>query len=198
MINRERALRTLLDLIAIDSPSGEEAAIAAEIARRFVALGGTARQDAHGNLIADFDGAGEPLLLSAHMDTVQPGIGIKPMLDGDLLRSDGSTILAGDPKAGVTAILEALTSLGESGAARRAVQVVITKGEEQGLVGSQHLDYSLVRAREGFVFDGEGPVSKITIAAPSQTASRRRSLAAPRTPASSRRRASPPSGSPRS
>jgi len=158
----------LLDLIAIDSPSGEEAAVSAEIARRFVALGGTPRQDAHGNLIADFDGTGEPLLLSAHMDTVQPGIGIKPILDGDTLRSDGSTILAGDPKAGVTAILEGLTSLKESGAARRSVQVVITKGEEQGLVGSQHLDYDLVRAREGFVFDGEGPVSKVTIAAPSQ------------------------------
>jgi tripeptide aminopeptidase len=168
MVNRGRALRTLLDLIAIDSPSGEEAAIAAEIARRCVALGGTARQDAHGNLIADFDGAGEPLLLSAHMDTVQPGIGIKPVLEGDLLRSDGSTILAGDPKAGVTAMLEGLMSLTESGAARRAVQVVITRGEEQGLIGSQHLDYSMVRARDGFVFDGEGPVSKVTIAAPSQ------------------------------
>jgi len=168
MINRERALQTLLDLIAIDSPSGDEAAIAAEIGRRCVALGGTARQDAHGNLVADFDGAGEPLLLSAHMDTVQPGVGIKPVLDGDTLRSDGSTILAGDPKAGITAILEGLTSLKESGASRRAVQVVITRGEEQGLIGSQHLDYGMVRAREGFVFDGEGPVSKVTIAAPSQ------------------------------
>ena len=168
MVNRERALRTLLDLIAIDSPSGEEAAISAEIARRCVALGGTAKQDAHGNLIADFDGAGEPLLLSAHMDTVQPGTGITTILEGDLLRSDGRTILAGDPKAGVTAILEGLRSLAETGAARRAAQVVITKGEEQGLIGSQHLDYGMVRAREGFVFDGEGPVSKVTVAAPSQ------------------------------
>ena len=168
MIDRQRALTTLLDLIGIDSPSGDEAAVAAEIARRCAALGGRPRQDAHGNLIVDFDGRGEPLLLSAHMDTVQPGVGITPILDGDLLRSDGTTILAGDPKAGVTAILEGLTSLQESGAGRRAVQVVITKGEEQGLVGSRHLDYALVRAREGFVFDGEGPVSKITIAAPSQ------------------------------
>jgi tripeptide aminopeptidase len=168
VIQRERVLATLLELIAIDSPSGEEAAIAEEICRRLEALGATVRQDAHGNVIADIQGDGEPLLLSAHMDTVQPGLGIKPIVDGDTLRTDGTTILAGDPKAGVTAILEGLRSLREQGSRHRAVQIVITRGEEMGLVGSQHLDYSMVRARQGFVFDGEGPVSKVTIAAPSQ------------------------------
>jgi tripeptide aminopeptidase len=168
MIERKRALQTLFELIAIDSPSGEEAAIAAEICRRLEALGATAKQDAHGNVIADMPGEGDPLLLSAHMDTVQPGVGITPIVDGDTIHTDGTTILAGDPKAGVTAILEGLTSLRERGERHRSVQVVITRGEEMGLVGSQNLDYSLVRARQGFVFDGEGPVSKVTVAAPSQ------------------------------
>jgi tripeptide aminopeptidase len=168
MVNRERALQTLLDLIAIDSPSGQEDTVAAEIERRLRALGAKTSQDAYGNVIAELSGEGTPLLLSAHMDTVQPGIGIKPQIDGDTMRSDGSTILAGDPKAGVTAILEGITSLNESGAKRRGVEVVITRGEEQGLIGSQRLDYSQVTAREGFVFDGEGPVNKVTVAAPSQ------------------------------
>jgi tripeptide aminopeptidase len=168
MISRERALKTLLDLIAIDSPSGQEDAVAAEIERRLQVLGARTVQDAYGNVVATLAGDGAPLLLSAHMDTVQPGIGIKPIVDGDEMRSDGSTILAGDPKAGVTAILEGITSLHEDGRAHRALQVVITRGEEQGLVGSKNLDYTLVSAREGFVFDGEGPVSKVTVAAPSQ------------------------------
>ena len=34
MINETRLVQTFLDLVAIDSPSGEEAAIAAELARR--------------------------------------------------------------------------------------------------------------------------------------------------------------------
>jgi tripeptide aminopeptidase len=168
MANRERALKTLLELIAINSPSGQEGAVAAEIEQRLRVLGAATKQDSYGNVIATLTGEGEPLLLSAHMDTVQPGIGITPILDGDLLRSDGSTILAGDPKAGVTAILEGITCANERGGRRRTLQVVITRGEEQGLLGSKNLDYSLVQARQGFVFDGEGPVSKVTIAAPSQ------------------------------
>jgi tripeptide aminopeptidase len=168
MANRTRALQTLLDLIAIDSPSGQEDAVAAEIERHLQALGAETKQDGYGNVIGRLPGSGEPLILSAHMDTVQPGIGIKPIIEGDLIRTDGSTILSGDPKAGVTAILEGIASLNEAGAGRRALEVVITRGEEQGLVGSRNLDYSLVDAREGFVFDGEGPVNKVTIAAPSQ------------------------------
>ncbi|HTE83330.1 MAG TPA: M20/M25/M40 family metallo-hydrolase [Dehalococcoidia bacterium] len=168
MISRERALGTLLELIAMDSPSGQEDAIAAEIERRLRALGAETQQDAYGNVIGRLAGRGAPLLLSAHMDTVQPGIGIKPIVNGDEIHTDGSTILAGDPKAGVTAILEGITSLHERNAAPRALEVVITRGEEQGLVGSKNLDYGLVTAHEGFVFDGEGPVNKVTVAAPSQ------------------------------
>ena len=168
MVSRERALKTLLELIAIDSPSGQEDAIAAEIERRLQALGATTCQDGYGNVVATLPGEGEPLLLSAHMDTVVPSIGIRPIIDGDEMYTDGTTILGGDPKAGVTAILEGIAAQRESGKPRRALQVVITRGEEQGLIGSQHLDYSLVQARQGFVFDGEGPVSKVTVAAPSQ------------------------------
>jgi tripeptide aminopeptidase len=166
MVSRERVLRTLLDLIAIDSPSGQEDAVAAEIERRLRALGASTRQDAWGNVIGNLPGEGEPLLLSAHMDTVVPSIGIKPIVDGDEMYTDGTTILGGDPKAGVAAILEGIAAHRESGGRQRALQVVITRGEEQGLIGSQHLDYSLVQARQGFVFDGEGPVNTVTVAAP--------------------------------
>ena len=38
----------------------------------------------------------EPLLLSAHMDTVRPGEGVQPIVDGDVIRSDGRTVLGGD------------------------------------------------------------------------------------------------------
>ena len=94
MINRDRLVQTFLDLLVIDSPSGDEDAIAVELERRLRALGLEAGQDAAGNVIGRREGTGEAILLSAHMDTVEPGRGIKPVWDGpDIIRSDGTTIL---------------------------------------------------------------------------------------------------------
>lgn len=142
--------------------------MAAEIGGRLATLDATVQRDGHGNLIARLAGEGTPFLLSAHLDTVEPGRGIRPLVDGDRIHTDGSTILGGDPKAGVAAILEGLTALRESGTAHRAVEVVFSRGEEVGLEGSRNLDYARLTAREGIVLDGEGAVSEITDAAPAQ------------------------------
>ncbi len=168
MANRDRLLQCFLDLVRIDSPSGEEEATAQEIGHRLAALGADVRRDAHGNVIARLGQGAEPFLLSAHMDTVEPGRGINPVIDGDTIRTDGTTVLGGDPKAGVAAILEALTALREAGAAHRPVELVFTRGEEAGLLGSRNLDYAMVTARRGVVLDGEGAVSEITNEAPAQ------------------------------
>ena len=98
MANRERLLQTLTDLIRIDSPTGEEDDIDRDVSKRLESLGFHVHHDGFKNIIATLPGEGEPLLLSAHMDTVEPGRGIKPVLDGDVLRSDGTTILGGDCK----------------------------------------------------------------------------------------------------
>lgn len=170
MIRTERLVKTFVDLVQIDSPSGEEERVALELVSRLEDLGFGVQRDAHGNVIASEvapeEGRELPLLLSAHMDTVEPGRGIKPRVEGERILSDGTTILGGDCKAGVSAILEALESLKEDGADRRAVQVVFTRGEEIGLVGAKNLDFSLISATEGVVFDGDGPPSKVTVASP--------------------------------
>ncbi len=188
MVNRERLVSTLMDLIRIDSPTGEEEAMDREVTARLQALGFRVEHDSYNNVIAKRDGVGETVILSAHLDTVEPGRGIRPQLDGDLLRSDGTTILGGDCKAGVAIILEALTSVQESarGPARESdqasgpgsgpgygpsclpIEVVFTRAEEGGLVGAHHLDFDRITAKRGVVFDGEGPVNRLTVAAPSQ------------------------------
>ena len=168
MADRKRLIETLIDLIKIDSPSGEEDAIDREVSARLAALGLTVEHDSYGNIVARLEGVGEPLLLSAHLDTVEPGRGIQPQLDGDTLRSDGSTILGGDCKAGVAIVLEALACVAESGGPHRAVEVAFSRHEEGGLVGVRHMDFSLLTARTGIVFDGEGPPNRITVSAPSQ------------------------------
>ena len=165
MINRERLVNTFRELVQIDSPSGEEAAVAEVLESKLTELGMSVRHDSYGNLIAT-DGGDDPLLLSAHMDTVEPGRGIKPIEEGDRIFSDGTTILGGDCKAGVAAILEALESIKEDDTPHRGIEAAFTREEEIGLVGARNLDFSMITAKEAVVFDGEGPVSQITSASP--------------------------------
>ena len=165
MVDQERLVNSFCELVRIDSPSNEEEEVSKHLEERLRRLGFQVERDAYGNVIASEPGDG-PLLLSAHMDTVEPGRGIKPQVRGDRIESDGTTILGGDCKAGVAAILEGLEATAEEGKARRPVQVVFTRDEEIGLVGASKLDYSMIRAKESVVFDGNGPVNRITGASP--------------------------------
>lgn len=165
MINRDRIVKTFTELVQVDSPSGEEEEMAKDLIGRLEALGLSVQRDDYGNVIAG-DGGDNPLLLSAHMDTVEPGRGIKPRVEGDRVLSDGTTILGGDCKAGVAAILEALESINEDGTPHRSIEVAFTREEEIGLVGARNLDFSMISAKESIVFDGEGPPSQITSASP--------------------------------
>jgi tripeptide aminopeptidase len=111
-----------------------------------------------GNLIAHFSGTdtgAQPLLLSAHMDTVVPGEGIVPILDGDILRTDGRTVLGGDDKSGVAIICEVLRVMKENRLPCSAIDVVFTICEEAGLIGAKCLDVSKLRARTGLVLDSD-------------------------------------------
>lgn len=165
MINRERLVKTFCELVRVDSPSGEEEEIAKNLTARLKLLGLTTYRDTYGNLIAT-DGGSDPLLLSAHMDTVEPGRGIQPYVKNNLIVSDETTILGGDCKAGVSAILEALESIQEDSSPRRSVEVAFTREEEIGLVGARNLDFTKLSASSAIVFDGEGPPSRITSASP--------------------------------
>lgn len=166
MVNQKRLIKTFIELAKIDSPSGEEGAMTKEVAKRLKGLGGKVTFDKFGNIIAKFIGIGEPLMINAHLDTVEPGRAIKPIVNGDEIRSDGSTIVGGDDKAGLAVILEALSSAEEQSIPLRSLEVVLTLGEEAGLLGAINLDYGKVKAKQGVTFDGHGPVSNVTIAGP--------------------------------
>ena len=165
MIDQKRLVDSFFQLVRIDSPSMEEEAVAQHLKERLTSIGLNVERDSFGNVFAMEEGE-NPLLLSAHMDTVEPGRGIKPRIEGDRIVSDGTTILGGDCKAGIAAILEALESIKQEGSARRPVQAVFTRGEEIGLVGASNLDFSMLRAKDCVVFDGNGPVNTITASSP--------------------------------
>jgi tripeptide aminopeptidase len=89
------------------------------------------------------------------MDTVMPGIGIKPRLEDGVIRSDGTTVLGADDKSGVAVVVETLRCLHESGAPHGPVEVIFDVAEEVGLLGANHVDLSQVEAKCAFVLDSE-------------------------------------------
>ena len=168
-VDRDRLLRTFLDLVAVDSPSGHEQVIGDLLETRFGELGCVTRRDEIGNLVAVYPGRRDgTILLSTHMDTVGLDVGIKPIVGDDgIIRTDGSTILGADDKSGIAGCLEVLTLLGEHPDwSCPTIEFVVTVGEEVGLVGSRHLAVEKLNASHGFVFDTAGVMGSITYWAP--------------------------------
>jgi tripeptide aminopeptidase len=166
LINSERLKNLLIELIKIDSLSRKEYDVAMRLKREMEDLGAQVSIDDAGervggnvgNLIAHFTGMAPeamPILLSAHMDTVVPGEGIVPILDGDILRTDGRTVLGGDDKSGVAIICEVLRVIKENRLPCSDVDVVFTICEEAGLIGAKCLDVNRFRARTGLVLDSD-------------------------------------------
>jgi tripeptide aminopeptidase len=166
LINPERLKNLLIELIKIDSLSRKEYDVAMRLKRELEDLGAQVSIDDAGervggnvgNLIAHFTGTAPkamPILLSAHMDTVVPGEGIVPILEGDILRTDGRTVLGGDDKSGVAIICEVLRVVKENGYPCSDVDVVFTICEEAGLIGAKCLDVNRLRARTGLVLDSD-------------------------------------------
>ena len=177
MIQQERLVQTFLELVQLDSESKNERAVADYTAAKLRALGYDVREDDAGasfggnagNIIAykAGSGAGRSLLFCAHMDTVVPGNGVKPIVDGDIIRSDGTTVLGGDDKAGIAAILEAATALEEAGISHGPVQIIFTVAEEIGLLGAKYVEADKLPAIDAaFFFDSDGLPSEICVASP--------------------------------
>ncbi len=112
-----------------------------------------------GNLIVKIKGNTEapPFFLSAHMDTVAPGRGIKPFIKDGVMRSDGTTILGSDDKSGVSIIVEIIRSLKENDLPHGDIEIAFTICEEIGLLGAKFIDGSLFESSEGIVLDSSTP-----------------------------------------
>jgi tripeptide aminopeptidase len=164
-LKKSELLELFLALCRIDSPSGEEQSVGDYIIKHLARHKIRASRDAYGNVIAKVAGEGKPLVISAHLDTVEPGRGVKPVVHNGVVRSDGPTILGADDKAGLTAaIAVAEEAVGQGWRIR--LELVFTRQEEADLDGVHHLDRSRIRAREGLILDGSDAPGRITIASP--------------------------------
>ncbi|HEX8143622.1 MAG TPA: M20/M25/M40 family metallo-hydrolase [Pyrinomonadaceae bacterium] len=168
MINQERIKNLLLELVQIDSHSRRERNVAERIKKYCEELGAEVEIDDagakvggnSGNVIARFKGTipgAEPIMMSAHMDTVVPGENVKPVIEGDIIRTDGTTVLGGDDKSGCAVIIEAIRCLKEQNIPHTDIEAVFSICEEVGLLGAKHLDVSKIKSRYGIVFDSDDP-----------------------------------------
>ena len=113
-----------------------------------------------GNLLVNIPGnvPGAPtLLFASHMDTVPLAVGCKPIREGDVIKTDGSTALGGDCRAGCSELLEATRELVENKLPHGPIQLVFSVGEEGGLLGSSAFDPKQVKADYAYALDGFSP-----------------------------------------
>ena len=178
MIHTDRLTRLFLALVSIDNPSRQEAAVSTYIKTQLDELGIQWREDGTGAIIHGNAGnlygylPGQldlpPILLSAHMDSVDPAVGKHPILHPDgTITSDGTTVLGADDLSGVAAILEAVRSVQESGAAHRPIELLFDVAEEPYCAGIQHFDFPSLQSKEAYILDLTGPVGSAAYQAPS-------------------------------
>jgi tripeptide aminopeptidase len=162
----QRMVDQFVEMVRIDSESGDEAAMMEYLMKVIPAEGGEAELDGYGNLIARFPARGcegvEAILLSCHADTVKPGKGIEPVLADGVVSSKGDTILGADDKAGIAEVFETL----RTAEVRPPVEFAVSRQEEVGLLGVKNLDFSKLTAKKGFLMDGD-VLDTIVIGGPS-------------------------------
>ena len=178
MIKEERLLDKFLGYVQIDSESLNEKEMMETLIRDMKELGmevstdntgekvGSNGTSVYGYLKGDLDI--EPILFSCHMDTVTPGIGVKPVIKDGVIYSSGDTILGGDDKSGIASVLEAIKTIKENNTPHGPIEVVFTICEEIGLKGSKNADYSKIKSKKAFILDSGGDVGKVIIKAPAQ------------------------------
>ncbi|MCX6641492.1 MAG: M20/M25/M40 family metallo-hydrolase [bacterium] len=177
MINNHRLKQMFFDLIQIDSHSREEKDVAQYILMHLKKIGAEVEIDDAGNkiggncsnILARFSGPlrgkVEPLVFCAHMDTVVPGKGVKPVEVDGVIRSSGDTILGSDDKSGIAAILEMLYILKEKDIPYGELEILFTVAEEVGLLGAREFDTRVLKSKRAYFLDTEA-VDSICVGAP--------------------------------
>lgn len=177
MINTQRLEELFTSIVRLDSSSGEEREVADFITEKLRDFGLDVREDKAaentggntGNILARLPGKncdGPTIMLTAHMDRVQPGKNIEPVLEDNIYRSAGDTILAADDVVGIAVILEAVNVLKEKELDHPPVELVFTVAEEVGLLGAKSLNPEDLQADMGYAFDCNGPVGNVIVKGP--------------------------------
>ncbi len=177
-MNTDRMISEFIEMAKVSSLSLKEGRFASLLAEKlrgldfevYIDKAGELAGGDTGNVLGRLKGTlgAKPMLFCAHMDTVVPGENINPIIREEIIYSDGTSILGGDDKAGIAAILEAVRYIKENNIPHGDIEVAFTIAEENGLLGAKHLDYSWLRSEFAFVLDSNGAVGSVIVQAPAQ------------------------------
>jgi tripeptide aminopeptidase len=173
------ALGLFLELAAIASPSRRERAATDRCLAYLRELGLDPREDPPplrgdeaGNVIGRIPPTagetGTPIMFCAHVDTVEPSAPIEPVVADGMVTNRCATILGGDNKAAVAAMLEGVRRILAEGLPHAGIELVLSVQEEIGLLGAKAVDCSQLKARVAYVYDHAAPIGGLVTACPSQ------------------------------
>jgi tripeptide aminopeptidase len=171
----DRLLNWFLEMVQINSPSGEEAAMCAYLKSWCDERGYPNQVDTEGNLIAEVPAIGcrhdSVLVLSGHMDVVPPCLDIKPLVTGEgldrLVQSDNTTVLGADDKAGLAILMETLQVTEDQQLPRPRIRLIFTTREETQLQGAKGLSDEALKAGFAVTLDHTGVQGTVIHQAPS-------------------------------
>ena len=162
--DRKRLIQLFTQFAAIDGVSLAEREIAQSVIGLLQAAGIRVVEDdaarriggTVGNLLCfppDFRPGRPAVMLTAHLDTVLPTKKLKPIVSEERISSDGSTILGGDNRLGVTILISLLLATTEGQRSYKNYFVAFTVAEEIGLRGATAMNLTPYNVRSAFVFD---------------------------------------------
>lgn len=171
----DRTAETMLELIAINSPSGHETETRRDLLNRLQALGISMKTDQAGNIYGTVSATegleGAPtLLLNCHMDTVPSAVDVKAQISEGQVRTDGKSALGADDKAGIAAILVALQKIMAKHLPHGPIVLLFTVAEEVGLEGAKAFNMQLLGPiNRGYTLDASGSIGTVITRAPSKS-----------------------------
>ena len=157
-----------LEVGRIDNPSGAEEKIGEWVSVFLNSFKIKPFIDSTKNLFFNVAGDGEPLLLNAHLDSVQICLNKEPQFDGKTFSSNGKTILGADDLAGIIAILHGFKYLKQHKIKHRALEILFSTMEEIGGGGIKQFDFSLLKSKEAVVVDSIASLGSVVIRSPSK------------------------------
>ena len=175
MIKKERLLNDFLEMAKIPSLSLHERQMGDYLLKSLKNLGLEVHEDGAGkinngncgNIIGVLRAPGKKkLLFSSHMATVVPCEKITPIVKDGKITSDGTSVLGGDDKSGIAAVLEAIKVIKENKMDHPEIIVVFSIGEEIGLLGSKAFDIDKYSPDYGFILDSNGKPGEVIVQAP--------------------------------
>lgn len=109
------------------------------------------------------DTSRDSILLCAHIDTVNPGRGVVPIVNHEqgIITSSGDTVLGSDDKSGVSSIIGAVQYILDNNLPHGKITLLFPAMEEISHLGVKLLDYSLIDCQYGYVFDTMGRIGRI-------------------------------------